>query len=172
MWLALDSMGDHLFSVPIISGVSCSSLPWCTPTLIAVLWLIPNNIMPFSCTIPDFYVPWGNCWQVMFLCASFPLFALSWYLKLPLKANLEGGNFQRHSHRKFQFLSSSSLFSSFPVVKEISTLPEAKLWEQKAGAKAAQMSYSMIVHGSSSPRRGCWPAEPEVLDCPPFSCSY
>lgn len=82
-------MGKHLISVSIISGVSCSFLPWCTPTLTGVLWLILNDIMWFFPIIPDFYVPWGNCWRVMFPCASFALFAPSWYLKLPLKANLE-----------------------------------------------------------------------------------
>ena len=46
----------------------------------------------------------------MFHRASFLLFASSSYLGLPLKEN-----FQRDSHRKFQFLSSPSLFSSFPV---------------------------------------------------------
>lgn len=71
--------------------------------------------------------------------------------KLPLKANLEGGKFQRHSHRKLQFLSSSSLFSSFPVVKAVSTLPDAKLWEQKAGAKATQVFYAMILPGLEFP---------------------
>lgn len=83
------------------------------------------------------------------------LFASSSYLGLPLKAN-----FQREAQK------SSSSFQALPfpvvsqwVVKEISTLAEAKLWGPDAGAKATQTFWPTTLAMPGSPRRGPFPSQ-------------
>lgn len=89
-----------------------------------------------------------------------------------LKNNLESGNFQRDLCRKFQFHSSSSLFSSFPAVKEKSTLPEAKLWKHKAGAKAIHDPSTSQGHPGEEGDQLNWWYLTTLFTFSPFSYSY
>lgn len=103
----------------------------------------------------------------MFHGANLLLFASSSYLGLPLKAN-----FQREAQKSsssFQVLPFSVVSQS--AVKEISTLPEAKLWGPKALAKATQTFWPTILAVPGSPRRGPFPSQTGRNLWPPGSAA-